>query len=342
MIIVTRRGRGHLEGCLRAVFGQRLPGGFEVVLVDNGSEDGSVDRALLDHPSLRVVRAGRNLGFAGGNNLGLRESAGEFPVLLNDDTRVRSGWLAALVEAAEAEPRAGAVGSLVVFQKPAGTIDSAGLDLLDDGAVVGRGTLEPAPGQPGRREEVFAACGNGMLLRRAALERVGCFDEAFFAYFEDADLCWRMRLAGWTCWLEPAAVVDHLHAATAGVWSDFYHFQVRRNRLLVVVKNAPPDLVWKSLSDLGGLLARSLARAAVRRVAPDRASPDWPTRTGTRTQFQVIGSLLRHLPGALRQRRAIRGQKRVSDREIRAWMRPAAAVYARPHRIGDGSVAGLG
>lgn len=341
VVIVTHNGRAHLDRCLSALLSQRTAFPFQVVLVDNASTDGSADHMRALYPDVTRVNSPTNLGFAGGNNLGIRSTTTELVVLLNDDTEVRPGWLSALVEAAKSEPEAGAISSKVLFEEPAGTIDSVGLDLLDDATVVGRGAMEVDRGQLDDPVEVFAACGNGMLLRRAALDEVGDFDEDFFAYFEDADLCWRMRSRGWKITCEPRAVLDHVHAATSVQWSPFYHFHIRRNRLLMLMKDARWVLVAAALTDLVGLSIRSGVRTVVRRISPRLAGPNWPTRAGTPTLFLVLGSLLVHLPSTLRKRRSIRRAAVVDDHELERWMQPSAPVYERPHRIPAGTAISL-
>src|SRR5213082_3367514 len=115
VVILNHNGRRYLDDCLEAVLAQQVEGGFEVVLVDNASGDGSLSAVRERWPQVRAVDAGRNLGFAAGNNLGISLARGRHLVLLNNDTRVRPGWLAALVAVAESEERVGAVTSKLLF-----------------------------------------------------------------------------------------------------------------------------------------------------------------------------------------------------------------------------------
>jgi GT2 family glycosyltransferase len=304
VIIPNWNGRRYLEACLSAVLVRsRVYGGFEVLLVDNGSSDGSVDYVRRHFPMVRVLALRANRGFAAACNLGIREAAGLYPVLLNNDAVVRPRWLEALVTAAERNPKAGAVASKLILKEPSGTINGAGLVLLSDGFGAARGWLEPDLGQFEAEAEVFGAPGNGVLLRREALTDVGLFDETFFAYYEDADLSWRMRLRGWHVIFEPHAVIEHVHAGTTRVGSPFFSFHVNRNRIFMLVKNGPAGFVL---------------RAALR--------PAWDAggsrRSQVRVKLRVLGSLLRYLPEMLAKRRRIRLDKLVPDAEVLSFVYP--------------------
>lgn len=309
VIILNRNGRELLAPCLESVLAQEVQGGFEVVCVDNGSDDGSGDLVRESFPGVRLVEAGRNLGFAAGNNLGLREATGRYIVLLNNDTRARPGFLAALRRRAASNPKAAAVTAKLLFAARPDVIQNAGVLLLDDGAGVDRGAGEPDSETYAAAAEVFGFCGAGALLRREALEDAGTFDEAFFMYYEDTDLSWRLRLRGWHILYEPAAIVEHVHAATTGEWSAFFTFHADRNRILMLLKNAPAGMVLRA------------AAALVRRGTAGGGAPGHEVSAGV--HGRVVLSLLRLLPHALRERSRIRGGRRVADS---AWK---ALVYPR-------------
>jgi len=308
-VVVAYNGGELLAGCLDALLPQWLPGGMEVLVVDNGSSDGSPDQVRRRFPQVRLVEIGSNLGFAAGNNLGLRLALGTHLVVLNQDTRVRPGWLAALVQAAEAGPRVGAVTSKLLFASRPDHVQNAGSLLLSDGSGGDRGSGELDRGQYDRPEEVFAFCGAAALLTRPMLADVGMFDASFFNYYEDTDLSWRMRLRGWRVLYEPAAVVEHEHMASAGEWSKFMVFHADRNRLFMISKNARP-----------GFAARSLGRLAARAAGRGRpgARAAQPVRRALRGR--VLGSFALNLPQLLFKRIRIRLRRRVSDVEIERWM----------------------
>jgi GT2 family glycosyltransferase len=334
VVIVNYNGLRFLDPCMEALFAQEVEGGFEVVVVDNGSVDGSVDHLRQRWPQVRVVEAGANLGFAGGNNLGMRESVGRHLILLNNDTRVREGWLRALIDAADAGGRIGAVTSKLVFLDRPHIIQNAGGLVLSDGSGGDRGTGEKDSGQYDRTEEVFNMCGAAVLLTREMLADVGDFDEEFFMYYEDTDLSWRMRLRGWRILYEPRAVVEHVHSGSSVEWSPFFTFHVDRNRLFMLIKDAPPGLVVRAFSRFARMSAGFAARMLLRRLRRPRAVEDAPAKRGTGTnraliQVRVLASLLRHLPSMLRKRRATRSQRSVADDAITSWFLPREQWHVR-------------
>lgn len=331
VVVLNWNGRRYLDDCFEALLAQELDGGFEPMLVDNASTDGSVEHVRRRWPDVRVVRCTANLGFAAGNNVGMRTAAGRHVVLLNTDTRVQPGWLSALVGAAELDPRIGAVTSKLVFMADPGEIQNAGSLLLSDGSGADRGFHERDSGQYQCREEVFGACGAAVLYRREMLEDVGDFDETFFNYYEDTDLNWRMRLRGWKVLYEPAALVHHVHTGSSGEWSPFFTFHVDRNRLFMILKNAPPDMVMESIGHFAGLSGKNAARTILGRFMKPppalRRANLGPGRA--RIHVNVVRSLAAHLPEMLAKRRQIRGRRTVPDRDIQSWFYPRELWLAR-------------
>ena len=335
IVILNYNGLQYLDPCLEAVRAQEVAGGLDVTVVDNGSVDGSVEHLRRQYPWVRLITCTRNLGFSAANNLAIRAVAGEHIVLLNNDTQVRPGWLAALVDTAEQDPRASAVTSKLVFADRPGVIQNAGGVLLSDGSGGDRGSGEFDDEQFDAEGEVFGFCGAAVLLRRDALADVGAFDETFFAYYEDTDLSWRMRLRGWKILYDPRAVVEHGHSKTNREWSDFFLFHVDRNRLLMVLKNAPAPLVARSFSALGLRAAR--LRRAVPAEAPGTGTEDLSGLPGVTQKAarrialrgRVLESFLAHAPEALAARRRIRGRRTVPDGEILRWIVPRSEWDAR-------------
>jgi GT2 family glycosyltransferase len=260
IIVLNWNGCAHLERCCAALAAQSCQD-FDLVVVDNGSSDGS--REWLRNQKIlpvRVVALDENRGFAGGNAAGLDvvSPAAEFVVLLNNDTAPERDWLAALVAAARAEPRRGAVASLML------TWDGALIDSAGDGIrVTGRG-YQRHHGRP--REAAppsgpsFSACAGAALYRRTMLDDVGFLDARFFMNGEDTDLCFRARLAGWEVWYCAEAAVRHRVSASQGCGSATSVYFNERNRIWSVVKCMPAVLFWK-YSVIHGLelLARGLA-----------------------------------------------------------------------------------
>jgi GT2 family glycosyltransferase len=161
--------------------------------------------------------------------------------MLNNDTETEPGWLTALVEAAAANPRAGAIASKMLLFDRRDTLHNAG-DLMGcDGIPRNRGVWERDTGQYDDQPQIFGGCGGGVMYRRAAWEQAGGFDERLFMYLEDVDLAWRLQLAGWGAVFAPAArLYHHLSATGGGVLASFY---VGRNTIWVIAKDMPGPLI---------------------------------------------------------------------------------------------------
>lgn len=457
VIILNYNGWRYLPACLEALAATDYPpDALDLLVVDNASQDGSVERLRAAFPGVRVLALRRNLGFAGGNNAGIRATNAPYVVLLNNDTAVEPGWLKPLVRAAQSDPSVGGCGSKLVFfyetlpvtldvegsfvpaqaqpgssdtrelgvrvtsatvegvpqpvsyaegwydQEGAGAaayrwsaaratlnvpvadrtkalnlilqiaggppeplrpakvwvtvgasvlteliigpepwvasltipaefvaqaqryIQNAGQELLPGGYTRDRGSYQAQgverhmpDGSYEQQEEVFALCGAAALLRRRMLDQIGLLDERFFMYYEDVDLCWRARAAGWRMVYVPASVVRHVHSGSSGAWSAFFRFHVERNRLLMLIKNAPAELarpaVGAYVRETGAWIGRS-GRALRFGFGPARANLAF-----VRNNVRVLGSLLQALPYALRLRRALRRRATVDDASILKW-----------------------
>ncbi len=427
VIVVNLDGERYLRKLLPSLLAQTYPR-LEVIVVDNASTDGSIPFLASLGAGVRVVRAHKNLGFAGGNNLGLSSSQGQYIALINNDAVVDRDWLRELVMEIESDPRIAAVGSKITFLQPylrltlrvpvfcpakcgpsadtrelglyldessqiegctyrkplfmagfggrektaggfarwtggqaelllpfepgggnrtllllvtsgspnagrAFTVELGGRTLgegvlgegfaeyrfalpeaevaalgryvinnaasfLDNSGVTGdRGIFAPDEGQYDQAEDVTALCGGSMLLRRQAFEGVGGFDPVFFMYFEDVDLSWRLRRRGFRLRYQPASVVRHAHAGTSTEGSPLFVFFTARNRLLMLLKNAP----WASVrSACWGELryTANLFLAWVRAPRSGKAAAFDALWLRTR----ALASALVHSPGALAQR----------------------------------------
>jgi GT2 family glycosyltransferase len=444
VVVLNYNGAHLFRPCLDALAKQDLAAGeMAVWVVDNASVDGSVAILERDYPWVRVIRNGRNDGFAGGNNVALREVRTPLVALLNNDARPEPDWLRTLV-APFAEPgavRLGAVSSKIVFvprfveltidtasfrpgaldgrdlgiriyrvwvddvdvtehvlweraaygpegagaerfrwtrpsgplpvpvnldgRSPAGdlrlrfevaaeadkpitigwgsgsatgqaraarseveitvpagvatwdVINNAGSMVFSDGYGADRAYQEVDRGQRQQAEEVFAFCGGSVCLRTDTLHEVGVFDDDFFLYYEDTDLSWRLRSAGWAIRYEPASVTRHVHSASTGEWSPLFVFHVDRNRLLMLTKNATLGLALREVLryplTTASLAARELARSRHTRRRP-------PVRP-TLLRLRVLASYLRLLPRMLSRRRALSRRATVPRRTLESrWL----------------------
>lgn len=245
MVIVNWNGKHLLEECLDSLLAQKVDN-LEIILVDNGSRDGSAEYVLERYPGVRLVRLAENAGFAGGNNAGIRAASGRYIALLNNDTKTDPGWLANLLPEAEANPAAGMWASKILSYDQPDIIDNVGLLIYRDGLARGQGRLERDHGQYDTGREALFPSGCAALYRRRMLDEIGLFDEDFFAYADDVDLGLRARLAGWGCTYVPAAKVYHRYSSSSSTYSPLKAYLVERNRIWVLLKYYPVELIAAS------------------------------------------------------------------------------------------------
>ncbi len=248
IIIPNYNGQKHLGACIDSLHRLNFPReDYEIIIVDNASSDNSCEFILSTHPDVVLIKAEKNLGFASGCNLGITNSLGKYIVLLNNDTRVDPNWLKELVAVADGDEAVGIVGSKLLFMQPPHAIQNAMSYLTDRGDGGDLGTHQPDEGQYNTTRQGMAVCGASMLIKRTLIQDIGALDEDFFAYYEDADLCYRTRLYGKKIVFAPKSVVYHIHAATSVEWSPFFTFLVLRNKLLIHLKNSPAGFLFKVL-----------------------------------------------------------------------------------------------
>ncbi len=261
IVIPNWNGLQHLPGCLDALRAQTYSR-IEVVLVDNGSTDGSQTFVADHYPEVRLLALDRNLGLTGGNNLGFEAAKGEILISLNNDTEARPQFIEALVTALIEHPEAGMAAAKMLLFDRRDHIHSAGDGYGRDGIPFNRGVWQRDEGQFDDPGWIFGGCGGAVAYRRAMLDDIGMFDESFFMYCEDVDLNWRAQLAGWRCWYTPQAVVYHKLSATGGGPIASYH--TGRNTLWVIAKNYPGPLLrkyWPRIARAQWAVTRDALRA---------------------------------------------------------------------------------
>lgn len=444
VVIVNYNGAHLLPACLDGVAAQTSAAEFDTIVVDNASHDDSVELLRRDYPWVRVIANAENLGFAGGNNVALRQVTTPFAVLLNNDAIPQPDWLKNLLAgfSAPGNEDVGIITGKVLFlpkfvelrlqttgfvpsssdtrelgarifsvtvngtdvtekvmweqavygpegsgagryrwSRPSGTVlvpvpeavtsgselaspvtirltleanepkpftaaaqdasqtvevgagrtelelplapgtavldvvNNVGGQVFEEGSGGDRGFQEIDRGQYQEPAEVFTACGNGMAMRTAIGASIGWFDDGFFMYYEDTDLSWRWRAAGWSVRYEPSAVLRHVHAASSKEWSPFWVFHVERNRLLMLTKNATAPLALSAVRSYARASAvevlRALKMVAKRRRPPLRA---------LQVRARVLSSYLTHVPSALRYRFAGRRKAIVPASELQQWL----------------------
>jgi GT2 family glycosyltransferase len=261
VIIPNWNGAHHLKDCLASLKAQTL-GGFETVIVDNGSNDDSVALLERDHTWARIIQLPENAGFSAAVNAGIRATRSDLVVLLNNDTRVETDWLEKLVEALRAQPQASFAACKMLQYEPPHRIDAAGdrFSLLTGvGWSIGLGEPAESHDQPGW---VFGACAGAAIYRRSLFDDIGLFDEDFFLVFEDVDLSLRAQAAGHGCLYVPEAIVYHKRGGSTDNASMAVAVRTWRNAIWVAGKNLPALLLtwWFALFalKLGRLVIRSV------------------------------------------------------------------------------------
>ena len=261
VVIVSYNGRALLRECLDSVRRQTY-GWREVVVVDNGSRDGSVDWLRREFPSARIVALPENRGFAAGCNVGIAAANGSFVATLNNDVRLDPTWLDEMLAVVQQRPDVGMIAGKMLFSRAPTRVDSAGI-CVDRAGVAWHRHGGSWHDLVEAEHEVFGPCAGAALYRRALFDDVGGFDEDFFCYLEDVDLAWRAQSAGWRCVYSPRARAFHDHSATAGEDSAFKRFHLGRNKVWLIAKNYPAPQLWFYLPlillyDMLGVLATVL------------------------------------------------------------------------------------
>jgi len=309
VIIPHLNGKHHLDDCLGSLRNQTFTN-FEVILVDNGSTDGTQQYTREQYPEVRLVELGENRGFTGACNAGYAASLGEIIILLNNDTETDPNWLQTIVDGFARQPDAGSIASKMLLFDRREIFHTAGDFYSVSGLPGNRGVWQQDSGQYDQQEPVFSACGGAAAYRRRMLEEIGFLDDDFFFSCEDVDLAWRAHLSGWQVIYEPSAVVYHKLKASGGggVNSSYYD---GRNFLYLIWKNYPTSLLrrnWKVI--LRGQLKISSEALRSWRGAAARAR--------LRGQLAGLFGLFKMLP----KRRAIQAKRRVDDETLMSLLTP--------------------
>lgn len=251
VIVVNWNSRDDLFACLSSLRAQSYTD-LEVIVVDNGSTDGSIELVEEEFADYVLLAQGENLGFAEGCNRGIAASSGEWIALLNNDAIADPDWAQTLVDVAKrAGPRCGMLQSLMLFQDDDSKINSTGIELARSGGGRDRKEHQPRPAPGGPLEDIFCPTGGAAAYRRQMLEEIelpsGYLDRDHFCYYEDMDLGWRARLAGWNAIFVPQSIVRHrYHGSTRRRGKSWLIRKICTNRIRTLLKNASLSFIVKT------------------------------------------------------------------------------------------------
>ncbi len=247
IIILCYNGIALTRACLQSLQQTAYPA-YDILVIDNASHDDTPAIVRAEFPAVRVVETGANLGFAGGNNVGLRlalQQHYDYVLLLNNDTDVPPDMLERMVATAESHPRIGMVGPLISYYDAPETVWSAGGSIdwrRGTSAMLGLGTPRSSIA-PGVRQVDFVT-GCALLCKRAVLEQIGLLDERFFMYYEETEWCVRAARAGWKIMLAPDARLLHKIPLDARADKPYVAYYMTRNRLLFLRSTRAPVRSW--------------------------------------------------------------------------------------------------
>ncbi|HEY2775322.1 MAG TPA: glycosyltransferase family 2 protein [Candidatus Binatia bacterium] len=315
ILILTWNGRDLLVDCLAAVHKQTFTD-YEVLVVDNGSSDGSAELVRTSFPRVRVIELATNTGFCAGNNTAYAASTGELVLLLNNDAELDENFLAQMDDAADRDRDFGMFASNVRMFDRRDVFDSTGLLVYPDGLCRSRGWLERDTGQYREADEVLCPNGCAAVYRRAMLEDVGLFEESYFAYLEDLDLGLRGQLRGWRCRYVPGAVAFHKKSMTSGYHSALKAYLVERNRIWNAVRLLPLRILLLSpLWTIARYTAQGYAAASGRGMS-STFSRDYSHAALIGILARAYANALSRLPEVWRQRRTIQGRRRLGALQV--------------------------
>ncbi|OPY58759.1 MAG: Poly-beta-1,6-N-acetyl-D-glucosamine synthase [Pelotomaculum sp. PtaU1.Bin035] len=240
VVIPNWNGSDLLKTCLSSLKRQ-IYQDFEIIVVDNGSSDDSIQYIESVHPEVRIIKLPVNKGFCAAVNSGIKSARGKYVALLNNDTEAGPAWLGELVKALNENIDVGLCASKMMNYFNRNLIDNAGDMLCYYGHTVGRNEIDA--GQYDRPRYIFSACAGAAIYRKELFADVGFFDEDFFAYYEDIDIGMRAQLKGYKCLYVPAAVVYHMIQATSGQIPAKRFIWMQRNIICVHLKNMPVKLL---------------------------------------------------------------------------------------------------
>ena len=238
VVIPNFNGIAFLDSVLASLEGQTLSN-FEVILVDNGSTDGSCSFVTANYPWVHLIELSENFGFCGAVNAGIRAAKAPYVLLLNNDTEVKEDFVEEMLAAIRRHKNAFSCGARMVQYHDRDRLDEVGNYYCALGWSFARGRGKDIHAYE-TEDKIFSACAGAAIYRKKIIEKIGYFDEEHFAYLEDTDIGYRARIYGYENWYAPKAIVYHVGSGTSG--SRYNQFKTRyssRNNIYLIYKNMP-------------------------------------------------------------------------------------------------------
>lgn len=303
VIIVNFNGRRHLERCLESLM-QADYENFEVILVDNGSCDGSVEFVEEKYPQIKIKKLEKNYGFAEPNNIGAKIASGEFLLFLNNDTVVTPNFIAELVNTTNQDPQIAICQSMLL--KPNGDVDSGG-DFVD---TLGR--AYSSKNRPTDTRYILSARGASMIVRKDVFWKLGGFDESYFASFEDVELGWKAWLWGYKVIVVPKSIVYHLGAKTVEHMSETISFHGIKNNIQLRLTNFDfSDSIKSILSILAMIIVTKLFKTSFAKTYVQLKIPSF------RIILKACLWILKNRSQISNKRRILKTRQVVSNKKLR-------------------------
>jgi len=329
VIIANWNGKKYLKDCLDSLRSQSYRD-FRVILIDNGSDDGSVDFLKMNYPEVILKEINKNIGFAAGYNLGfrlaLKDENIKWVIALNNDTKLDKDYLREAVNCAERHPDAGSIQPKILNFFNPNKFDCVGIEITKDGTAHNRGFGEKDKGQFEDEAEIFGANGTAAIYSKNVLEAIkypteNFFDRDFFAYYEDVDLAWRMRHLGYKSYYCPSAVVFHMHSGTTGRFSSFKAYYLHRNYFFVLIKNYPCCLMAKTLF----IRFFEYIRLVYNAVSGKKREQEFVGGEGKSKVAKIIlrawWNVVKNLPQLMKKRRSIQKQRIIAVKDMKFWIK---------------------
>ena len=331
IIIVNWNGEKLLKDCLESLREQTYQA-FKIIFVDNGSTDGSVEFVASNFPEIEIIKLEKNTGFAYANNAGIKKAFQDenikYIITLNNDTKADNRYVEEMAKCAEKHGTASIQPKVVNFYEQ-DVIDSVGILIYKDMSAINRGQKEKDTGQFEKEEEIFGPSASAALYSREALEKTklpgdNYFDDDYFAYYEDVDLAWRLRLSGFKSFYCPSAKVFHVHSATGKSYSPFKSFHIHRNQYYNIIKNLPFGLMITALLFMP-MRYFLLMISVLRKKGPAAKLSENKKDNILKIIFKSWWQIGANVPVLIKKRRFIQKERVATKKDITGWQQKYSA-----------------